>query len=72
MKSFVFIAVWTLDAWAHYEQGGISDRPNDEPDVYHTFFGVAGLSLMGFPGLKAVDPVYALPTEVVQRLGLYE
>lgn len=95
----------------HYEEGGISDRPNDEPDVYHTFFGVAGLSLMGFPGrvvtprfgdvdhkyvssigvltiamqtnyakkvptlspgLKAVDPVYALPVEVVKRLGLYE
>ena len=55
-----------------YEEGGISDRPNDEPDVYHTFFGIAGLSLMGFPGLKAVDPVYALPVEVVKRIGLYD
>ena len=52
------------------QKGGISDRPNDEPDVYHTFFGVAGLSLMGFPGLKPVDPVYALPTETTERLGL--
>ena len=34
--------------------GGISDRPEDEVDVYHTFFGVAGLSLMGYPGLEEV------------------
>ena len=52
------------------QKGGISDRPDDEPDVYHTFFGVAGLSLMRFPGLKEIDPVYALPTHVVERMGL--
>jgi geranylgeranyl transferase type-2 subunit beta len=37
-------------------------------DVYHTFFGVAGLSLMGRPGLAPIDPTFALPVEVVQRL----
>ncbi len=37
-------------------------------DVYHTFFGIAGLSLMGYPGLKAIDPAWALPVEVVERL----
>jgi prenyltransferase beta subunit len=110
------------------EKGGISDRPDDMADVFHTFFGIAGLSLMGappvpqprdsgfaprlrvleskrasrrrtamqklrigrvgfrvgsrhrlmvagvriagYPGLKAVDPVYALPVETVERLGL--
>ena len=52
------------------EEGGISDRPEDEVDVYHTFFGIAGLSLMGFPGLQAVDPTYALPVATVQRLKL--
>ncbi len=53
-------------------------RPGDEADVFHTFFGVGGLSLLGFtegrpggiPGLKAVDPVYALPVETLQRMGL--
>ena len=50
------------------EGGGISDRPEDMVDVYHTFFGVAGLSLMGYPGLKAIDPVLALPVEVVARV----
>lgn len=52
------------------EKGGISDRPNDMVDVYHTFFGIAGLSLMDYPELAPVDPVYALPCEVVNRLGL--
>ncbi len=37
-------------------------------DVYHTFFGIAGLSLMGRPGLAPIDPTFALPVEVVERL----
>lgn len=38
------------------EKGGISDRPGDMVDVFHTQFGVAGLSLLKFPGLKEVNP----------------
>jgi geranylgeranyl transferase type-2 subunit beta len=54
------------------EDGGIADRPDDMPDVFHTFFGIAGLSLLGHfpPSFRKIDPVYALPTDVVQRLGL--
>ena len=37
-------------------------------DVFHTFFGIAGLSLMGFPGLEPIDPIFALPIKVVQQL----
>ena len=48
--------------------GGISDRPEDMVDVYHTFFGLAGLSLMGRCGLEPIDPVYALPAATVQHL----
>jgi hypothetical protein len=48
--------------------GGVSDRPEDACDVFHTFFGIGGLSLMGHPGLVAIDPAYALPVETVQRL----
>jgi hypothetical protein len=48
--------------------GGISDRPDDMVDVFHTFFGLAALSLMGHPGLKRIDPVTALPVEVMERL----
>jgi geranylgeranyl transferase type-2 subunit beta len=39
------------------ELGGISDRPGDMVDVWHTVFGIAGLSLLGFPGLEDIDPV---------------
>lgn len=57
------------------EDGGIADRPNDMPDVYHTFFGIAGLSLLGHlhkegTAYRQIDPVYALPTDLVQKLNL--
>ena len=61
------------------DDGGIADRPQDMPDVYHTFFGLCGLSLIGHLGkiggkegrkYREVDPVFALPTDLVQRLGL--
>jgi prenyltransferase beta subunit len=50
------------------DAGGISDRPEDACDVYHTFFGIAGLALLGYPGIQGIDPVLALPAEVVERL----
>ncbi|KAH7533373.1 hypothetical protein FEM48_Zijuj04G0123900 [Ziziphus jujuba var. spinosa] len=50
------------------DNGGISDRPDDAVDVYHTYFGVAGLSLLEYTGLKAIDPAYALPVDVVNRI----
>ncbi len=44
-------------------------------DVYHTFFGIAGLSLLGALAAGGVphvpiDPVYALPAPLVAKLGL--
>ncbi|EFE42043.1 Rab geranylgeranyltransferase, beta subunit [Trichophyton verrucosum HKI 0517] len=39
------------------EHGGIADRPEDMVDVFHTVFGLTGLSLLKYPGLKEVDPV---------------
>lgn len=50
------------------DNGGISDRPEDACDVFHTFFGIGGLALMGHPGLAPIDPSYALPVETVERL----
>mmetsp|Transcript_12307 Transcript_12307/g.22329 ORF Transcript_12307/g.22329 Transcript_12307/m.22329 type:complete len:385 (-) Transcript_12307:124-1278(-) len=67
------------------DDGGIADRPGDMPDVFHTFFGIAGLSLLGhlhttptdattgncnMGVFREIDPVYALPTDVVERLAL--
>jgi geranylgeranyl transferase type-2 subunit beta len=48
--------------------GGISDRPGDMVDVWHTCFGLAGLSLLGYPGMEAVDPVYCMPKAVIERV----
>lgn len=53
------------------DDGGIADRPEDAADLFHTFFGVAGLSLLGYQGLQPVDPVFALPTALTKRLGVY-
>ncbi|KXJ96029.1 terpenoid cyclases/protein prenyltransferase alpha-alpha toroid [Microdochium bolleyi] len=50
------------------ENGGISDRPGDMVDVFHTLFGLTGLSLLGYPGLEEVDPVYCLPKKVTTRI----
>lgn len=39
-------------------------------DVFHTQFGVAGLSLLGYPDLMDLDPVYCMPASIIERLGL--
>jgi len=39
-------------------------------DPYHTLFGLAGLSLLGHSGIRRVDPVFCMPTDVIQRLGI--
>lgn len=38
------------------DKGGIADRPGDMVDVFHTLFGLAGLSLLNYPGLEGIDP----------------
>ncbi|XP_057465695.1 geranylgeranyl transferase type-2 subunit beta 1-like [Actinidia eriantha] len=58
------------------DKGGISDRTDDAVDVFHTYFGVAYvtvgifpcLSLLEYPGLKAIDSAYALPVDVVNMV----
>ncbi|KAL7283316.1 hypothetical protein ACG7TL_002745 [Trametes sanguinea] len=52
------------------EHGGIADRPGNQPDVFHTLFGVAGLSLLGHPGLEDLDPVYCMPAHLIESKGL--
>jgi geranylgeranyl transferase type-2 subunit beta len=51
-------------------KGGIADRADDEADVYHTFFGVAGLSLLGHSDVAPMDAATALPVHTLQRLGI--
>lgn len=53
------------------KKGGISDRPDNEVDVFHTLFGVAGLSLMGFENLVPIDPVFCMPYYVTKTFKKY-
>ena len=48
--------------------GGIADRPGDMVDVFHTVFGIAGLSLLGWQGLEEVDPVYCMPKSITKKI----
>lgn len=50
------------------EKGGIADREGDEVDVFHTVFGICGLSLLGFENLKEVDPIYCLTKDTLKKL----
>ncbi|KAI6785564.1 Geranylgeranyl transferase type-2 subunit beta-like protein [Emericellopsis cladophorae] len=50
------------------DKGGIADRPGDMVDVWHTCFGAAGLSLLGYPSMEEVDPVYCMPKAVIKRI----
>ena len=82
------------------DDGGIADRPGNMADIFHTFFGISGLSLMGYFSVtennenngnnikndlnvndkgtssthyeryKEIDPTYALPRHLVEKLGL--
>ena len=71
--------------------GGIADRPGNMVDVFHTHFGIAGisgsilygwsvpylilyviqgLSILGYPNLIDLDPVYCMPATVIEAKGL--
>lgn len=66
------------------DDGGISDRAGNMADIFHTFFGIAGLSLLGYFDPKdeasidrilvsrhrMIDPTYALPRDIVENLHL--
>lgn len=48
--------------------GGFADRPGNETDVFHTFFGLTALSLMGQYELDLIDHTYAIPAETVRTV----
>ncbi|CAH2353534.1 geranylgeranyl transferase type-2 subunit beta [[Candida] railenensis] len=55
--------------------GGFCDRPGNQTDVFHTCFGIAGLSLLesleqdsaGGPVLNPVDPTYCMPYSTTKK-----
>lgn len=52
------------------ETGGIADMPGDLPDVFHCYFGIGGLSLMGYDDLRDLDPAYALGVDTLEKYNI--
>ncbi|KAK5781591.1 hypothetical protein RI543_000773 [Arxiozyma heterogenica] len=52
-------------------KGGIADRPGNEVDVFHTVFGLAGLSLIGYDNLVEIDPTYCMTYELTSKIHKY-
>lgn len=49
------------------EIGGIADVPGHRADPFHTFFGLAGLSIFRKQNLPEIDPAYAMPKKVLEK-----
>jgi geranylgeranyl transferase type-1 subunit beta len=59
---------------AYYTHAGFIGKPFDEPDMVHTHFALAGLSLAGYPGLHEIDPALGfvkknLPERMLTQLN---
>ncbi|EGG23243.1 protein geranylgeranyltransferase type II [Cavenderia fasciculata] len=52
------------------ETGGIADKPGNVPDVFHTFFGLCGFSLMSYFDMEEIDPTYALGTKTLLKYNI--
>ena len=50
--------------------GGISDRPGNRSDIFHTLFGISALSMLGDKDMKEIDPRYCMSKHVTKRMGL--
>ena len=53
------------------EDGGMSDRPGNMTDIFHTFFGLTALSLIDHQkyDLEPIDAVFALPKKFTKELN---
>lgn len=53
------------------ETGGFSDRTGNMPDIFHTLFGLAALSLLkADKRLKPINATLCMPQHVIDRLGI--
>lgn len=64
---------YLLDKTQHPVLGGFGKFPGDLPDLYHSYLGLATLSLMDVEEVKEVDPGMCVSKEASARLcGLWE
>jgi geranylgeranyl transferase type-2 subunit beta len=52
------------------EKGGFSDRPEDESDIFHTCFALAGLSLLAAAknSLEEIDPALFVQKSIAEKI----
>lgn len=49
--------------------GGFGKFPGDPPDLYHSYLGLAALSLAGSEDVKTIDPAMCISIDAKRRLG---
>lgn len=59
---------YLLDETQHPVLGGFGKFPGDLPDLYHSYLGLATLSLMGEEGVKEVDSGMCISKDASARL----
>ena len=63
---------YLLEKTQHPVLGGFGKFPGDLPDLYHSYLGLAALSLAGGSGIKELDPGMCVSKEASTRLeGLW-
>ncbi|THY21677.1 terpenoid cyclases/Protein prenyltransferase, partial [Aureobasidium pullulans] len=59
---------WLLERTVHLTLGGFGKIAGDLPDLYHSYLGLAALSLLGEEKLKKLDPSLCMSVEAKGRL----
>ncbi|KAI5244573.1 terpenoid cyclases/Protein prenyltransferase [Aureobasidium subglaciale] len=59
---------WLLERTVHPQLGGFGKIAGDLPDLYHSYLGLAALSLLGEEKLKPLDASLCLSVEAKDRL----
>ncbi|KAF2222169.1 geranylgeranyl transferas-like protein type i beta subunit [Elsinoe ampelina] len=60
---------WLLERTAHPALGGFGKHAGELPDVYHSYLGLAALSLIGDESIQKLDATLCISTRAKQRLG---
>lgn len=68
MYDHVPLKKYLLGKTQHPVLGGFGKFPGDLPDLYHSYLGLATLSLMGVEGVKEVDPGMCVSRSAGTRL----
>ncbi len=63
-------AVSGFASCCQYVKGGIAKVPGAHPDVLHSYYALAGLSLAGHAGLAPLDPRFGISKRACDAAGL--